>query len=56
MWVEAEALAGTKLVKAGTIDDKDFLSGLGKPKKEIFCRNMTAWEEKIPGADHSDSQ
>lgn len=55
LFVEAEALQGMKIVKLGGIDDKDFVEGLGLPGKEIYCKNMCAWEQKVEGAETTDA-
>lgn len=44
LFVEAEAIPGVKLIKAGSIDEQDraFLDD-AKPGKEIYTKNRFAW-------------
>lgn len=37
-------------LKVGLVDDEDFLNGLGRPAKEIYCKRMWAWEKTFEGA------
>ncbi|KAF4551234.1 Hypothetical protein D9617_14g076910 [Elsinoe fawcettii] len=54
LWVEAEALAGIKIVKMGGLDDKEYMDKLGMPESEIYCKNMWAWEKGWEGAKKVD--
>lgn len=54
VFVEAEAMAGVKIVKMGTVDDEDFLNKLGTAESEIFCKNRLAWVKPIPGAEEKE--
>jgi hypothetical protein len=38
-----EALPGVYIVKAGTLDDREYLENEGKPVKEIFTKNRPNW-------------
>jgi hypothetical protein len=31
------------IVKAGTLDDREYLENEGKPRKEIFTKNRPGW-------------
>ncbi|KAG8168267.1 hypothetical protein KVR01_003956 [Diaporthe batatas] len=37
-------------LKAGLIDDNDFLNALGPPKTEIYCKYLLDWEKTFDGA------
>ncbi|KAI7787500.1 hypothetical protein LA080_015721 [Diaporthe eres] len=40
----------TYFLKAGLIDDNDFLNTLGTPKMEIYCKYLWNWERTFEGA------
>lgn len=37
-------------LKAGLIDDNDFMNALGPPKTEIYCKYLLDWEKTFDGA------
>lgn len=41
----------TYFLKAGLIDDTDFLNKLGTPKTEIYCKYLLNWEKTFEGAE-----
>jgi hypothetical protein len=43
MGCKIEALPGVYIVKAGTLDDREYLENEGQPKKEIFTKNRPGW-------------
>lgn len=43
-------------LKVGLLDDKEFVSGLGAPKMELYCKNLWAWEKTFEGAKTSPEQ
>jgi len=51
LFVEPEAMPGVKIVKMGTVDDKDWLDQVGPPTKEIYCKNLWKWESGVSGAE-----
>lgn len=42
---------GLLFLKAGLVDDKDFMDKVGAPAKHIYCKNLWAWEKTTPGAE-----
>lgn len=55
LYVQAEALEGLNIVKAGTVDDEDVFNNLGKPKAEIYTKNRPSWCDAIPGAEQKET-
>jgi len=53
MVVDAEAFTGMKILKPGTLDDKEVLDS-GKPVQEIFVKNRPKWCAAIDGAEQKD--
>ncbi|PNS19246.1 hypothetical protein CAC42_2423 [Sphaceloma murrayae] len=51
LYVEAEGLAGVKIIKLGAIDDQEWVNKLDTPKQEIYCKNMYTWEKGWEGAE-----
>jgi hypothetical protein len=50
VFVEAESVPESKIVKLGTIDDDEILNTLGYPTVEIFTKDRLAWLQVLPGA------
>jgi hypothetical protein len=43
MWCTLEIIPGMLIVKAGTLDDPEYLEHEGRPVKELFTRNQPSW-------------
>lgn len=51
LFAEPEVAPGLLFLKAGLVDDKDFMDKVGAPTKHIYCKNLWAWEKTTPGAE-----
>lgn len=50
MWASGVAFADSKVIKVGSLDNKDCLEE-GKPALELYAPNKPSWIHKIDGAE-----
>jgi hypothetical protein len=51
MWCTIGAWPGVYNIKAGTLDDPEYLEKNGKPLQEIYTRNRPSWCGEFQGAE-----
>lgn len=51
LFSEPEVAPEIVFLKAGLIDDKEFMDKVGPPQKHIYCKNFWAWEKPSEGAE-----
>lgn len=54
VFVKADAMPDSTIVKMGTVDDEDVLHGIGYPALEIFTKDRLHWAQPIPGAEQKE--
>jgi hypothetical protein len=50
-----EAMPGTLILKAGTLDDASYEEENGKPQQEIYTKNRPNWCGEWKGIEHHES-
>lgn len=54
VFVKADAMPDSTIVKMGTVDDENILNGIGYPGLEIFIKDRLHWAQPIPGAEQKE--